>query len=359
VLRFLGSDDERLSVIQHLVTAGTSFKVRYAVVRAIPSFSDSLALQVATTHQTDPAGRIRAALPVVSSARLFWLGALAADHEWAVRASLASSLVGCQDTDAAIVLASRLLGDGVWQVKQCSLRSLTRLLSRLKPDVDAGEGLRKVLSDIRLRYQIPTLKKAVFDVFLVLFSRRRHQDDEALVLDFITKEGPEVQLHVLTTAVAAAAADLLRIVAPQLPPTVAKLAASELWRTRLGVVELLPQLITLSGNADARPEFVAVCLKLISDESWDVREATVRQLVSLDDMAFADSHLPAVIRQLAESHTFRERQVALLIIRTLLRQDHTGENKQALKKELEKFAAATECPNIVSLATAILNDLSG
>jgi serine/threonine-protein phosphatase 2A regulatory subunit A len=363
VLRFLCSDDERLSIIQHLVTIGSPFKVRYAVVKAIPSFYDHLALQVTTTLQADPVGRIRAALPVVSSARPFWLGPLAmkfaADHDWAVRASLASSLVSCQDTGGAIVLASRLLSDGVWQVKLCSLRSLTNLLSRLSVDVGVGEGLRKTLSDIRLGYQIPTLKKAVVDVFLALFKRGRHPEDDSLVLDFITKEGPEVQLHFLTSAVAVGSPDLLRVVAGQLVSVVGKLAANEFWRTRLGVVELLTELVRLSGSADAPPEFARLCLRLISDESWDVREAAARQLVNLDDMTFADGELPAVIRQLAKSQTFRERQAALLIIRTLLRQEQTDGNRRALRKELEKFAGATECPNIVSLAAAVLNDVSG
>jgi HEAT repeat protein len=213
-----------------------------------------------------------------------------------------------------------------------------------------------MLSEIRLRYQIPTLKKAVVDVCLAIYSRQPHADDRAMVLDFTSKEEPEVQLHFLAHAVARKSSSLIGMIAGQLVPIINRLAASELWRTRLGIVELLTDLVALAGNAMFKGEFSDLCQRLITDESWDVREAAVRQLINLDDMRFIDGKLPITILELGKSGTFRKRQAALLLMKHLSQKGIGASEKLLLKAELGKYASASECPNIVSLATAILTE---
>jgi hypothetical protein len=222
--------------------------------------------------------------------------------------------------------------------------------------VPALDTIHQMLSEIRLGFQIPTLKKAVIDVFLLIYSRQPHPDDMAVVLDFTSKEDPEVQLHFLTHAVAASSSSLLAMIAAQLVPIVNKLTASELWRNRLGVVEILTDLVALSGSPQIRTDFSALCQRLITDESWDVREAAVKQLIKLNDMSFVDGQLPAMIVQLGKSETFRERQAALLLMKHLSEKGIGTNERLLLKAELAKYVSASECPNIVSLANAILTE---
>jgi hypothetical protein len=354
------SDEEKAALLEALVASYSPFCVRYACVKALSAFADAVAHRVVSALQTDPAGRIRAAVPAVASGRSFWLGGLsgkfASDHDWSVRASVASSLVLCQNVAAAAAVAAALLADAVWQVKLCAMRSLTAMIPRIDGEVP---DVRRSISDIRSRFHAPVLKKTVVDVFLAAYARAPRPEDGGFVIDTVTKEPIEVQLHFLGRAVAMRSAALVSVITGQLVVIVNRLAKSELWRERQGVTDLLSDLLELSGNEKLRGDFCELCFRMIKDEAWPVREAGVRQLANMADMTFVDGQLPPAVAKLAKSATFRDRQSALLLIELLVQRGVDDRQKTVLAAEVAKFAVESECPNIISLANSVLSRING
>jgi hypothetical protein len=138
ILGILKTDEEKHVIFSLLITPNSPFKVRYAVAHSIPHLSDGLSQAVLSGLLSDISAKIRGILPVVSASRPFFLPSIAprllSDHDWSVRASLASALVNTTDPLTAITIGVQLLKDAVWHVKLCALRSLTRISRNVEND---------------------------------------------------------------------------------------------------------------------------------------------------------------------------------------------------------------------------------
>jgi hypothetical protein len=362
LLGILESDSDRQGVLS-VVLQNAPFKVRYSVAKSVPSLSADLAALVLSTLLTDLNGRIRGLLPFVASGRDFFFAAVAPaaiiDHDWSVRAALASALPAAPDPLRAIEIGARLLGDGVWQVKLSALRSLTQIIEKIESgtEISGADAIRVILADTRARYQIPTLKKAIIDLFIALYTRAPAAEDELFVKELVTKEEASVQLHFLTKAAQLRSARLLVFIEPSLLGIVHQLSKSERWRDRLGVVELLSDLFALLGKEELREPFAAFCLVLVKDEASLVRNAAVKQLVNVADSAVANGQLPAPIAQLAASATFRERQAAIMLMQEMYTKTVNPADRNLLRAELQKFTLENEVPNVLSLAQSVIASL--
>jgi HEAT repeat protein len=359
----LNTDEEKHVVFSLLITPGAPFKVRYAVARSIPNLSDGLALVVLAGLLSDLSAKIRGILPVVAASRPFFLPSvapqIAMDHDWSVRASLASALVSTTDPLAAIAVGAQLLRDGVWQVKLCVLRSLTAIIRNLDRSIEIREieTIRRLLEATRAQYQIVSLKKAIIDLFIVLYTRAPADNDRELTSALVCQEEGSVQLYFLTQAVALQAPRLIGFIEGQLLEIVTQLSKSEHWRHRLGIVDLLTSLIDVTGNVTLKKPFSDLCFKLLKDEATPVRGAAAKQVVKVTDLAIVDGELPPTVSQLRNG-TFRDRQAAILLIHELYKTVASDEDKSVLRAQLESLATNVESPNVVSLAESVVRSLT-
>jgi hypothetical protein len=366
LLPLLRDDAQKLAIFSELLVNGSPFRVRYAAARAVPRLSAEPARAVVTALLADPSGRIRGLLPVVSAGHPFFLTAVAPeaakDHDWAVRASLASALLHAGDALAALAIASGLVSDGVWQVKLCAMRALTQIIRKLEPGVPipGADAIQKVLSVVRSSYHFQTLKKAIVDLFLAIHTRGAAAGDSDFVEALVGPQSTEersVQLYFLAEAVALRAASLLATLADSLLELLRRIARSELWRDRLGLVELLPDLLAVSGRADLAALVTGLCLGLTKDEASLVRVAAARQIARLAPQEFANGEVPALVQRLSASQTFRDRQAAVVLIREIA-PAASPEQRALLVAALAELAAPAECPNVAALAQDAINAIS-
>jgi hypothetical protein len=363
LLGVLKSDEEKLGIFSLLIGGSSPFKVRCAVAQSVTGLSDGLALSVVEKLLAEASTRIRGLIPVVAAPRAFFLGSvasrLAVDHDWAVRASLASALVNVGDPIGAIKVGVALVNDGVYQVKLCAVRSLTTIIGKLDRTVEVAEleTLRRVLAAIRARYQIATLKKAIIDLFITVYTRAPGEDDQDFVKELMRQEERGVQLYFLTQAVVLRASSLIMFINEELLGIVAKLAKSEFWTDRLGIVELLPDLIAITENGRLKDPFCALCLELAKDEAAPVRDAAARQIARVAEFTIIDGQLPPIIVTL-KNGPFRDRQAAVILIHELYQRATREQEKALLKAELEQFLENGECPNVVSLVKSIVRLLA-
>jgi hypothetical protein len=275
-----------------------------------------------------------------------------------VRASLASALVNTTDPPTAITVGVQLLKDAVWHVKLCALRSLTMIIRNLENDTDIREieTIRSVLTTTRTQYQIVSLKKAIIDLFIVLYTRAPAVDDQAFISALIGQEEGSVQLYFLTQAVALHAPKLVGFIEGQLLAIVTQLSKSEQWRDRLGIVDLVTDLIDVTGSVALKESFSAICFTLLKDEATPVRGAAARQIVKITELPIVDGELPVTVAQLRNG-TFRDRQAAVLLVSEMYRKVTSNEEKAVLRAQLESFAANGESPNVVSLAKSVVRSL--
>jgi hypothetical protein len=214
-----------------------------------------------------------------------------------------------------------------------------------------------LLAATRAQYQIVSLKKAIIDLFIVLYTRAPADNDQEFISALVYQEEGSVQLYFLTQAVALQAPKLIGFIEGQLLEIVDQLSKSEHWRDRLGIVDLLTSLIDVTGNVALKKPFSDLCFKLLKDEATPVRGATAKQIVKVADLPIVDGQLPLTVAQLRNG-TFRDRQAAILLIHELYKTVTSEEDKAVLRAELESFATNGESPNVVSLAASLVRSLT-
>jgi HEAT repeat protein len=357
-------EEVRHQILKSLLEPGAPFKVRYAVARSVPDLSDSLARLIVGALLDDPNGRIRGILPLATAPRSFFFEiiapAAAGDLDWVVRGSVASALINTGDPPRAIPIGVKLLEDAVWQVKLCALRSLTDIIRKLDQEVQISEAdrLRILIAHARTQYQIVTLKKAIIDLFIVMYARAPVQTDEAFVAQLLATEEGAVQLYFLTAAVRLGATELIPFEDEQILRIVTRLSKSEHWSERLGLVELLTELAAVPAGQELREHFAELCFTMLRDEASPVRRSAAKQLATIGEVALVDGKLPPQVLELAESRTFRDRQAAVMLIRHIYAQATAEEDKEVLRAQLERFTAEGEALNVVSLALDVISELN-
>lgn len=355
ILVIVDSAENQRNILSRLVYDG-AFIVRHATTKAITLLPDDLALLVTQTLANDQNARIRAYLPVICSSRPFWLTSVAptliTDHDWSVRASVASELIKCNDCENAFTFASHLINDGVWQVKLCALRSMTNLIRRIQStEINGAEEILSVLSEVIKLFHQFSLKIAVIDAFLsIIIKSETYLNSPQVVpfiLDVLKNQPKQACLHFLQAVVKSQQASLIQIFRADLFTIVDSLSKSDLWRVRLGIVRLLSDIYRIVSEPEIMTHFTTLCFQILNDEATPVREQAAIQLSNFS--AFSGSEtIPQFFIDLSKSDSFRKRQAAVRIIQYLFKKSSI-EFQKVLLTELEKFMN-DPCDNVVEFA---------
>ncbi|OHT04452.1 hypothetical protein TRFO_06357 [Tritrichomonas foetus] len=356
IITLVGNENYQRDLVGPLVY-DVSFKVRFATAKLIKSLkSQTLAYQIALTLTDDLHAQIRAVIPVASAKRSFLIThitpKLMADHDWSVRASVAQQLVHCKEHKEALKHCVTLAGDGVWQVKLCALRSIATISAKVK-EVPKGKKLIPILIDI-IKFPQQSLKKIVIDTFLALHSKIKSSISTAsIVNDVILQQPPQVKLHFLTQIVNQKQTKLVKLIKPKLLELIDSLSHNDQWRVRLGAVSLLTGL-----NIDDQllHQLSDLCLSMIDDEAAPVREAASVQLAQFILPSSENGSVPSVVKKLIKSDTFRKRQAAILIMKTLIEKSKGDAVRETLLPHIQKLTK-DPCSNVVTYAQAALKTL--
>ena len=358
IIEIIEDEDSQRTIVTQLVY-DVSFRVRFAAAKLIKTLpSLALACQIAVTLMDDQQGQIRAVIPVASAKRQFLVSHvipnLEIDHDWAVRASVASELVHCKERDEALKCATKLADDGVWQVKLCAMRSMAGLIHKMK-SLNHVKDIIRILSE-NIKYPQQTIKNTVIDTFLEIYSKTTKHAN--LMGNFITSaimmQTQQVKLHFLTMIVAQKQTKILQQIKTSLYGNIYSLVRNDQWRVRLGAVKLLSG---LNLDPELQESFSKLCLQMINDEANPVREAAANQFADfLASNHPPDGKIPSAIRGLSKSDTFRERQAAILILKDLSKRCQKKSDKDGYIHYIKKFLK-DPCSNVVLFAQASLDEL--
>jgi len=348
---------EEKKQIYSSISYDSAYKVRFASIISIPTLDAELAQQVATTFCNDAHSRIRSLLPVVCSCLPFWLTAIApilqVDHDWSVRASLAKELVKCQDCNAALALAVKLTEDNVWQVTLCALGSVTQILeANQTANIENVQYYLSTLSKI-IGFTQSTLKNAVINVFLSIYgkgsSSLNHEQVFAFVDDVISKQPSSVKLHFLEALGQSKSLTLLNLIRNKLFEVIVSLLKCDQWRVRLGVIQVLINLVCIENDPELRKLFSGLCLNSLADESAPVREAASISLANFFIQEKGTTPLPTCFAELKSSDSFRKRQSAILLLKDIIKISNDPKIKQNMLQEIAAFESDS-CINVAMLA---------
>jgi serine/threonine-protein phosphatase 2A regulatory subunit A len=293
----------------------------------------SAAAAAAAERQGDAAARLRR----FGDEREQVLGvvaALAKDHAWRVRWSVANRLSELADAFGPALTAERLLPrfqglllDGEAEVRTAAayrVRDLgvmvgrEALLEAVLPCVgrlaeDASDAVRAALSSVVLGLAPVLGAAATIESLLPLFLR------------LLKDPSAQVRLNVIAHLEAVNSVLGLATLAQSLLPAIQELSADRSWRVRQAIIDFMPQLARQLGPAvfEAQPELADLCLSWLADPVFAVREAAagnLRRLAEVFGAAWADAVL--VPRLLAlrpeDSRTaFQQRMTALAAMVTL------------------------------------------
>ena len=262
------------------------------------------------------------------------VAALAKDHAWRVRWSVANRLSELADAFGPALTAERLLPrfqglllDGEAEVRTAAayrVRDLgvmvgrEALLEAVLPCVgrlaeDTSDAVRAALSSVVLGLAPVLGAAATIESLLPLFLR------------LLKDPSAQVRLNVIAHLEAVNSVLGLATLAQSLLPAIQELSADRSWRVRQAIIDFMPQLARQLGPAvfEAQPELADLCLSWLADPVFAVREAAagnLRRLAEVFGAAWADAVL--VPRLLAlrpeDSRTaFQQRMTALAAMVTL------------------------------------------
>ena len=338
-----------------------AFLVRFAVAEFLPSLPVNDRMVIAQALIKDPQSRIRAYLPVVCTALPSFFEDIATplltDHDWSVRASLASQVVKAQDHAQAATICTKLVGDGVWMVKLCALQSLTKLLNERPPiNYDQGLAVLNLLSDL-IKYPQFSLRTAVIDCF---FAIAMHADNDIpieklkpFVEDLVNNQPPNVKLHFLNAIAATKKREFAALIETRIGSIVDALSRDDKWRVRLGVVQELHPLADLMPQSNCKAEFATLCLRLTEDEAYPVRMASINHLAL--QFVSEGTNIPDCVLQMKAKDSFRRRQTALYIISEMRKNTNDDEFKEKLLNEMKSFLEDS-CTNVSLLAQKLVEE---
>ena len=256
------------------------------------------------------------------------LAALAKDHAWRVRWSVANRLGELADALGPALSAERLLPrfqglllDGEAEVRTAAayrVRDLgamvgrAALLESVLPCVgrlaeDASDAVRAALSSVVLGLAPVLGQAATVESLLPLFLR-------------LLKDGSaQVRLNVIAHLEALNGVLGVATLAQSLLPAVQELSADRSWRVRQATVDFMPQLARQLGPAafEAQPELAELCLAWLADPVFAVREAAaanLRRLAEVFGAAWAEAVLvPRLLALRPEDArtAFQQRMTAL------------------------------------------------
>ena len=325
--------------------------VREAVARLLKSLKTETAMKLVPVLAKDAQSRVRGILvsSLYEQPYFFDLVAtpLVADHDWSVRAALGTSLGESKEVAKAAPLCSRLAKDGVWQVKLCALRSLTRILKE-NPALEFSFGLPRELIDLLDAANRNPLKFAVIDCFFA-----QSKVDAASVDELFTRvlrEPHEVKLRFLEEI--AKRKEFASAVEDKIVKVVTDLADDKKqWRMRLGVVNVLKALAD-SMSQTATDSFSALCQQLIDDEAFLVRSAALKHLASI--YLKQGETVPELFNTLKGSDSFRKRQAAIGLLKFMKEEAQTDAFKQTVDEQLKPLLD-DPISNVSSVAKGVLN----
>lgn len=355
ILTLLPSIDDKRTICSSLIY-DTAFKVRFAACSVIPALPIDLGQQIALSLCNDPSSFIKSFLPVVCTPMPFWFSIvphLVNDHDWSVRASLAKELTKAVDISNALLFATQLTEDSVWQVNLCALNSITEILSKnTVKEFDFMPRLLETLIRI-LPYPQTSLKNAVIDTFLAIYPSGVLNQEKVIgfINDIITKQPPNAKLHFVNAISGGKYNSILAIIHNNIYRVVVSLMGSEQWRVRLGVVHALS---ALSNDAELRTSFSELCLKTLGDEAAPVREAAAEELAKFFIANRAGKLLPDCFDELKQSPTFRKRQAALALLANIAKFS-SPEEKVKLVAEMKAFQNDS-CNVVANLAAKYIEE---
>jgi hypothetical protein len=256
------------------------------------------------------------------------LAALAKDHAWRVRWSVANRLSELADAFGPALAAERLLPrfqgllmDGEAEVRTAAayrVRDLGAMVGReaLQESVlpcvsrlaeDASDAVRAALSSVVLGLAPVLGAAATVESLLPLFLR------------LLKDASAQVRLNVIAHLEALNGVLGVATLAQSLLPAVQELSADRSWRVRQATVDFMPQLARQLGPAvfEAQPELAELCLAWLQDPVFAVREAAaanLRRLAEVFGAAWADAVLvPRLLALRPEDArtAFQQRMTAL------------------------------------------------
>ncbi|OHT05919.1 hypothetical protein TRFO_26202 [Tritrichomonas foetus] len=360
LLPIASSDSSRLRFCQTMVR-DKAFLVRFALAEYLPKLSLNDMQVIAQSLIQDPQSRIRAYLPVVCTPIPSFFKDIAtpllSDHDWSVRASLATQVVKAQDHEQAALIATKLIGDGVWQVKLCALQSLTKLLkeeSSIK--YDQGLTVLSVLSDL-IKFPQFSLRTAVIDCFFAIAMHAGGSIPidklKPFVDDLVANQPPNVKLHFLNAIAATKKREFAALIETKIGSIVDALSRDDKWRVRLGVVQELHPLADLMPGSNCPAEFATLCLRLTEDEAYPVRIASINHLAL--QFVSEGTSIPACVLQMKAKDSFRRRQTALQILAEMRKHTSDSSFKDQLLNEMKNFQGDA-CKNVSLLANKLVEE---
>ena len=305
--------------------------VREAVARTVKNLKPEAAAKLVPTLVKDPQSRIRGFLAngLFTQPYFFDLVAapLADDHDWSVRAALATSLGKSTEIAKAAPLCRKLARDGVWQVILCALRSLTKILTS-NPSFEFSFGPPQELIDLLDATSRNPLKFAIIDCFFA--HSKVSADAVAALFTRVLREPGEVKLRFLEEI--AKRKEFVSAVEDQILKVVTDLAVvQKQWRLRLGVVTTLKALSGVVSKSTS-DSFTELCVKLIDDEAYMVRNEALKHLAGV--YLKESESIPELFNTL-KADSFRKRQAAIALLTYMKNEAKTEAFKRKVDEELK------------------------
>lgn len=364
----LKRDEQQKTIVTSLVY-DPSFHVRLEIAKIIPKLkSDTLSSQVAVTLANDPEGQIRSIVAIISVKKSFFISnvlpKLISDDDWSVRASVAQELSNNKSYDLTLGNCITLAKDKVWQVKLCALRSMAYIIKKSKDIKNSINEILNLLKDI-IKFPQTSLKNAVIDAYLSLFKKvTKSSNDTALnlkdindfITNFIISQPPQSKLHFLEKIVSSSKPQkILNQIKSILFNIVKSLAENDQWRIRVGAIEILQK---LDLDDEQIKQFSALCLQMMKDDCTPVREASAKQYALFILSTNFNGKLPKTVTELSKSDTFRKRQAAILIMKTIALSQKISPNpyKDSMKSSIKKFLKDS-CSNVVCYAQCAIEEI--
>ena len=256
------------------------------------------------------------------------VAALAKDHAWRVRWSVANRLSELAEAFGRALATRRLLPrfadlllDGEAEVRAAAafrvrdvgiLVGQAALTETVLPCVsrlseDASDAVRAALSSVVLGLAPVLGAAATIEQLLPLFLR------------LLKDPSAQVRLNVIAHLEAVNAVLGLATLAQSLLPAIQELSADRAWRVRHAIIEFTPQLARQLGPEvfDAQPELAELCMQWLQDPVFAVREAAcanLRRLAETFGAAWADRVLVPRLHALRPDDArtaFQQRMTAL------------------------------------------------
>lgn len=314
----------------HSLATDTAYMVRYAVAKALPKMDVSISEEISQILVKDKHGRIRAFLAHSLFDQPYYFtfaGRLATDSDWSVRATVATALGKTQNLQQAASLCEELIGDGVWQVRTCALRSLTRILTdHPEFSFELSVNLVDLLDEPRNSHR--------FAVIDCLFAQRAaSQDLMCQIVGKIGREPGEVKLKLLE---ACQARNITGLLGETLSLMVRELCRDAKWRVRFGVISILGKLASSVEDSTVVAEFRNICQEVLDDTAFPVRDAALEQLAA--DYVKEGDEIPAFVQELATMQSYRKRQAAICLLGKMRRMTTSDTLRAKTQAVLERLA---------------------